>query len=747
VEDPALPVLPEREDRGDDETTLKQLERELAQTREELHNTIEELESSNEELKTSNEEIMSMNEELQSLNEELNTVNNELREKIQEIEAVNNHQANLINSTHVAAIFLDRDLRVDFFSPAATDLFRLIPGDVGRPLSDISQRYEEPGLAAVCQTVLGTLEPDRREVINDEGRWFARRVTPFRTQDDRIEGVVISFHEVTAVKRREEELALSRERYALAQAAADLGNWDWVPEEGSLYWSDRVAPLLGLPPDTEPSFEAFMNCLHPRDREPTRQAIDHCLTGHGRMERDCRVVCPDGSAKWVHICAALATTGPEEPKRMVGLIMDITRRMEDAERLRQTVEELRESRDALEEANRRLTDSLEQQKRLEEERLRVLAGGVAHDFNNILMAVMGHTELAIDLLPPSSPAAKHLTESMRASEWAAGLANQMLLYSGKAIFAFQTLDLAEAMRTQSDLIKASVSGQASLSMTVPEEPLHVVGDKTQIWQVCMNLVTNAMEAAADTDKRCTISVEVGRDTPASLLSADGVAQGEDLSDQAEVAFIRVDDDAGGMPPDVAARVFEPFFSTRFQGRGLGLALVAGVAEAHGGMVHVESEPGSGTAATVLLPLAEQPAETEDAPDQPSPPTSEPVLRGTLLIVDDEPGVRTVVRTAMERRGLDVIEAGDGAEGVDRFREHAGNLLAVLLDRTMPGPDWRDVMSWMRTIDPSVPVIVASGYAPTEEDAASSYAPDAFLQKPYRARRVVELIADLTHDRE
>ncbi|MBD3174766.1 MAG: response regulator [Armatimonadia bacterium] len=189
------------------------------------------------------------------------------------------------------------------------------------------------------------------------------------------------------------------------------------------------------------------------------------------------------------------------------------------------------------------------------------------------------------------------------------------------------------------------------------------------------------------------------------------------------------------------------YSTRFQGRGLGLALVAGVAESHGGMVHVASERGSGTAATVLLPLTDQPADTGDAPEGHAPGEPEPVLRGTLLIVDDEPGVRNVVRAAMERRGLKVIEAGDGAEGVDRFREHAGNLLTVLLDRTMPGPDWRDVMGWMRTIDASVPIIVASGYPPTEEDARSSYAPDAFLQKPYRPSQVVELIAELTQHRE
>jgi len=198
----------------DDEPIVKQLEHELNATKEDLQNTIEELETSNEELKASNEEVMSMNEELQSsneeletskeelqsLNEELNTVNNELQDKVGILETSANDLTNLINSTSVAAIFLDTQFHINFFSPAAKSLFHFIATDIGRSLHDITARFSDPDLQLDGESVLDTLRVQEKEVKNDAGEWFMRKILPYRTHDNRIEGIVITFEEITRLK-------------------------------------------------------------------------------------------------------------------------------------------------------------------------------------------------------------------------------------------------------------------------------------------------------------------------------------------------------------------------------------------------------------------------------------------------------------------------------------------------------------------------------------------------------------------
>lgn len=201
---------------AEEESIVKQLEYELSATKQDLQNTIEELESYNEELKASNEEIMSMNEELQSsneelesskeelqsLNEELNTVNNELQDKVGILKTTNNDLLNLINSTNMATVFLNTRSQIKFFSPAAKDLFNLIATDIGRSLEDITTKFYDPELHYDSQVVLDTLQDKKKEVQNDMGRWFIRKIQPYRTSDNRIEGIVLTFEEITWLKKR-----------------------------------------------------------------------------------------------------------------------------------------------------------------------------------------------------------------------------------------------------------------------------------------------------------------------------------------------------------------------------------------------------------------------------------------------------------------------------------------------------------------------------------------------------------------
>jgi two-component system CheB/CheR fusion protein len=207
-----LPVAPAS---ASEEPLVQQLENELHAAKEDLQTTIEEMERSNEEFKASNEEVMSMNEELQSaneeletskeelqsLNEELTTVNNQLHDKVDELESANNDMANLLNCTDVATVFLDPELRIKRFTPAATDLFNFVALDLGRPLGDITARFADLDLVGDIQQVLRQLAPREKEVSSQEGRWWSRRVVPYRTRDNRVEGVVITFVDVTERKQ------------------------------------------------------------------------------------------------------------------------------------------------------------------------------------------------------------------------------------------------------------------------------------------------------------------------------------------------------------------------------------------------------------------------------------------------------------------------------------------------------------------------------------------------------------------
>ncbi|CAN2049597.1 two-component system, chemotaxis family, CheB/CheR fusion protein [Candidatus Magnetomoraceae bacterium gMMP-13] len=211
---------------AEEEPLVKQLEYELSATKEDLQNTIEELETSNEELKASNEEIMSMNEELQSsneeletskeelqsLNEELSTVNNELQDKVGILEQTNNDLNNLINSTNMAVIFLNTKFHINFFTPAGKKLFNLIATDIGRSLDDITPKFNDPDLRNDSETVLDTLRIIEKAIQNDEGKWYNRKILPYRTHDNRIEGIVLTFEEITRLKENQMEVAAQFEK-------------------------------------------------------------------------------------------------------------------------------------------------------------------------------------------------------------------------------------------------------------------------------------------------------------------------------------------------------------------------------------------------------------------------------------------------------------------------------------------------------------------------------------------------------
>ncbi|MBW2233215.1 MAG: response regulator [Deltaproteobacteria bacterium] len=390
----------------------------------------------------------------------------------------------------------------------------------------------------------------------------------------------------------------------------------------------------------------------------------------------------------------------------------------------------------------RLTLETRFQEAQRRESMGVLAGGIAHDFNNLLVSMLGNADLALADLPASAPGRTELEQIKKAALRAADLCNQMLAYSGGGLFQIRTFDLSELTRDMRSLLEVAIRPGIDVTMSSPEEPVNVRGDINQIRQIVMNLITNAAESFGDEPGQIEIRT--------SLLAAtrENLERYElDLQlDPRLYAVLEVIDTGCGMDEETRRKIFDPFFSTKFTGRGLGLSSVIGIADRHEGAIHVKSVPGAGTTFTVLLPSALDAVERLD-PESPSalePSTQMHDLR--ILVVDDDPSVRNVACRMLALSNFRVDEASSGAGALEYLAGAADGSCIVLLDVTMPEMDGYATAREIRKRFPLTRMLLSSGYSDLAASRSASTMDelvDGFIQKPYtRAALVKELEAIL-----
>jgi signal transduction histidine kinase len=392
-------------------------------------------------------------------------------------------------------------------------------------------------------------------------------------------------------------------------------------------------------------------------------------------------------------------------------------------------------RKRVEEEKQSLERQVQQAQKMES--LGVLAGGIAHDFNNLLMVVLGHAELALKEISPMSPARRSLTEITTASQRAADLSRQMLAYAGKSSFALERLDLRDLVEEMAHLLKTTISKKAILNLNLERELPPIQADPSQIRQIAMNLIINASEAIGDRSGVITVSVGATRCDEEYLRKTE---LREALAPGLYV-HIEVTDTGHGMDVETRSRIFEPFFSTKFTGRGLGLAAALGIVRAHRGAMKVYSEPGKGTTFKVLFPALEDTGENTRS-SEPSP-LADWRGKGTILLVDDEESLLALGARMLELLGFTVLTAADGRQAVDLYRERGKEIDLVLMDLTMPHMDGAEAFGELRRLNPEVRVVLASGYS--HEDVASRFAGkhlDGVLQKPYTIAKLREALAGL-----
>jgi signal transduction histidine kinase/CheY-like chemotaxis protein len=358
------------------------------------------------------------------------------------------------------------------------------------------------------------------------------------------------------------------------------------------------------------------------------------------------------------------------------------------------------------------------------ESLGVLAGGVAHDFNNLLTVILGNASVALDSVPVDSEAYGATEEVVRASERAAMLTQQMLAYAGKAASNRRPIDLNRHVEEIAALLATAIPKKISLVLDLAPHLPAVEADEGQLQQLTMNLVINAAEACEDRAGRVCVRTgteEIGEDAPLSVL---GLAIPRGL-----YVKLEVEDDGPGMDDDTRARMFDPFFSTKFQGRGLGLATVLGIVSGHDGAILLRTAPGKGSTFTVLFHASSK----EVAPSTDAKP-DELHGQGLILVVDDEAMLRRYVESVLRQLGYDVLLAENGREAIDVFRQRGDEISCVLLDLAMPEMDGEEALHALRDLGSDVPVILSSGYADGSSYLTGTKAgPAVFLPKPYTPR--------------
>ncbi|MBW8459042.1 MAG: PAS domain-containing protein [Thiobacillus sp.] len=583
------PEVPQIAGAGDeqaraDEHLVGQLEYELKTTREELQSTIEELESSNEELKASNEEVMSMNEELQStneeletskeelqsLNEELSTVNSQLRDKVDELENSNDDMTNLLASVDNATLFLGVDRTIQRFTPSATRLFNLIATDIGRPIGHITARFEDPELSRDIDRVLQDLAPCEREVSRDEEQWFLRRITPYRTADNRISGVVLSLTDITQIKRAELDLRdltarleqrmsenstqLQYERNFIDAILNTVGALILVidTEERVVRFNTACNTTTGYDFAEFQNSSTWQNLIPAVEQDGVRRVNDRLRSGEDHIKHENHWLHRDGSMRLISWCNSVLRDDAGQVQYIIGTGIDITEQRRAENR----------AREALEEASRlqRLQTANE------------LATLLAHELNQPLAAIATYAETGKQLL-------RHMPTDH--DKLAANLEriSQQSLRAGEAIRHLRTfvgrgridpvpMDLDAAVRSTCTLMapKARARG-IDIALDLATLP-PVLAVDVHIEQVLLNLLRNAIDAIRD----------------ANMSSGSITVMTRRSENMAQVSVI---DSGPGIPAAVVDKVFEPLASHKEYGLGVGLRISRSLIEAHGGRLWVE----------------------------------------------------------------------------------------------------------------------------------------------------------------
>ena len=361
-----------------------------------------------------------------------------------------------------------------------------------------------------------------------------------------------------------------------------------------------------------------------------------------------------------------------------------------------------------------------------------LAGGVAHDFNNILSAIIGFANLLLVKMNVDDPLRVYAAQILASSESATRVTQSLLAFSGKQMISLRPLNLNEAITKVEKLLRRLIGEDITLKLVLTEKELTVMADQTQIEQVLINLAAHARNAMPK-GGQLTISTEIAEvDAAFVKLYGAGVP--------GKYALVSVADTGEGMDEKTREKIFEPFLKTKEMGRGtgLGLAIVYGVVKRHNGFINLLSKPPYGSVFKIYLPLAAQVIAEDKRPDEPGAP----LQRGTetVLVAEDDPALRKLSRTVLEQFGYKVVEAEDGEDAIQKYMLHRDAIQLIILDMIMPNKDGKEVSEHIRKIQPDIKILFVSGYTSDIIHANGILEEGAdFIQKPVSPRELLRKV--------
>jgi two-component system cell cycle sensor histidine kinase/response regulator CckA len=545
-----------------------------------------------------------------------------------------------------------------------------------------------------------------------EQRWIltrGRRMTDANGQPVRFLGIAVDITERHAM---DEQLKRSEEGMRMAQELGGVGSWDANLETGETTWSKNLRRISGVDDHVEASRASFVELVHREDRAAFEAAMVAAVDRGGHLELEFRLVRPsDGELRWM-LTRGDAVIGPHGRSiRFLGVVIDIT------------------ERHMAQEHRTKLEQQLRQAHKLEA--IGRLAGGVAHDFNNILLAIRGNGELALDALKHGADPLAEVEEMVAAAERAAALTMQLLAFSRRQVLQAEVLDLNEVVGEMDKLLRRMIGEDVELHAVVADEPVHISADRSQVEQVIANLAVNARDAMPD-GGLLTLEVATTEIGPEEQLD---LAPGR-------YAMLSVSDTGRGMDPETVAKIFEPFFTTKEEGTGFGLSTVHGIIVQSGGSIWVYSEVDHGTAFKIFLPLSEQAVALESkVPDRVASITAS--AGETILLVEDDQHVQRIVGNILRRSGYRLLTASGAEEALRLVEEEGGTIHLLLSDLVMPGTSGRELAEQIQVLRPDISILYMSGYT---DDVVIRRgvleAGMAFIQKPFGAEDLARRVRDV-----
>jgi two-component system CheB/CheR fusion protein len=727
--DQAVPPL-RADHTGGNDVVLTQLEAELQRKKEQLQETIEHAEISTEELRASNEELQAINEELrsateeletskeelQSVNEELITVNYELKVKVEETGKANDDLNNLIASTDIATVFVDRALRIKRFTPRAADIFSIIPSDIGRSLLDLTHRLDYEQLSDDVSITFDTLRPTEREVRSSEGRWYIVRLLPYRTTEDRIEGAVMTFFDITARRQAEEQARASEERMRLvAESTHDYAIITSDAEGRVTGWNKGAERIFGYA-EHEMRGEKLDLLFVPEDvAQGAPETERRRAREEGRSEDERWHVRKDGSR---FFCSGV--TSPLGPNATYGYAK-IAR--DETERLRQN----NERNDALSHEQQE-RDSAARAVATKDEFMAIMSHELRQPLNmiNINVELLARIPEVRESVPALRCARAIRTSVMSQAKIIEDLLDMSRMRTGKLTLSAAPVDVGQVVDAIIDVARADpTTGGIQITTSGTHDGLLAMADTVRLEQIVMNLVSNAIKFTPTGGK---IAVAICRD-------------GGDVR-------LDVADTGQGIASGNLAKVFEMFgqpnsVTTRAKGGlGIGLALVRALVELHGGRVEARSNGvGQGACFSVWLPMLEHATPVGEA-SQRMPARGIAGLR--ILVVDDLEDAVTIMRDLLCMEGAHVLTATSARAALDMLaREETVDLL--ISDISMPDMDGYALLREVRRLPAyhRLPAIAVTGLAREQDIAAARQAGyTAHLGKPLSLERLMTIIPEL-----